>query len=222
MISVEEFLEKHIEGYLFKDIEAIIEYVPVKHPGAAAYPVVMSVCSGIEMLGVLTDGKSEEPYSSKRIVNYFGHYWKNYLSKVNPEYKKHNEIARALIRNGIAHAFATKPGIGITRQGNLLHLQIYKGQFVINANSFYEDFKQSYLKHAKPHIFGGGDLHDLAEQRLKEMLAVYEQEALTLFKHAKMLKNDTDIRAITYTPSINQIVSENSITTTPSGTTFAP
>ena len=218
MYDVEEFLVKHIEGYLFADIEAIIEYVPVKHPGAVGYPIVMSVCSGIEMLGALMEGKQESPYSSKDVIKYFGHYWKYYLFNANPAYKQHVELARNLIRNALAHGFATKPGIGVTRQGNLLHLQVYNGQFIINANCFYEDFKQSYLQHAKPLIFNGGKLHKLAQKRLNEMLVKYEKEANAIFKEGQLTKDNTELNS--YTPSINQIMSDNTITTTTSGTTL--
>lgn len=186
--TVDDYLTKYIEGYLFGDLDSIVNLIPVKAKGAANYPMLMSVCSGIEILGTLVDGTPDEHFSDKKSNLYFGHYWKHYLVGVNPEYGKHSELLRLLVRNGLAHTFATKQGIGVTRHKGIPHLGIYNNQFIINANDFYHDFKKSYFELAKPRIFQGGDLHDLAQQRLNEMLAVYNSEAERVFKEAKLLE----------------------------------
>ena len=187
LYDVEAYLTKYIEGYLFGDIEAIIKHVPVRQNGAAGYPIIMAVCSGIEILGTLVRGTLSQPFSDLDTAKYFGHYWKNYLAMVNPSYASHGELMRVLVRNGLAHTFATKKGIGITRHGNALHLEIHQGQLVINANCFYEDFKKSYVEIAKPLIFHGGELHDLAQQRLNELLAANDIEAERVLTQAKIV-----------------------------------
>jgi hypothetical protein len=211
MSEIEQFLNQFLEGYLFEDIKSVIKHIPNNlHPGAAGYPIIMSVCSGIEMLGTFVQGKEEEPFGYDKHLNYFGHYWVHYLSKINPEYRQYVSLARELVRNGLAHTYATKMFVGVTRRDQSLHLKAYNGVIVIHADSFYQDFQRSYFEVVKPLLLPTGQLHQLASKRLAEMKALHASEAADIFKniHKKAAPS-----SIAFTPSMQQILSENNFTT---------
>lgn len=159
--TMDDFLSKYIEGYLFTDVKTIKEKVSKNtHPGNAAYLMTSALCSGIEFLGfLLRERKATDEINSSFA---FEHYCKHYLKNIDPRYETFGIIGRELIRNGIAHSFATKGKIGITRQGNreTAHLVRYAdaGIVVINPDFLYEDFEKSYYKFALPLISEGGDL----------------------------------------------------------------
>ena len=55
-MTLDEYLEQFIEGYLFEDLRAMapIRLAAGKRYGAVGYPMVMGALSDIEVLGVLT------------------------------------------------------------------------------------------------------------------------------------------------------------------------
>ena len=185
--TLHEFLDKYIEGYLLKDLMSVKNDIsPDKHPGNAAYLMTAAICAGIEFLGTLSTeqevlagcnhcGKPEQ------IRNKFplDHYCKYYLAQVDSRYKNLGPVLRELIRNGIAHSFATKGNIGITRvsRSDDLHLvrMTKEGFLVINSDRFYDDFAKSYLDFFKPDISTDKDKEQLAlenYQRLKSQKSV--------------------------------------------------
>lgn len=178
---VRDYIKNYIDDYLFHDVDSIIEHVPNKHPGAAAYPILLSVLSGIELLGALLM-PSEKDYSYRQGNDYFIYYWDKYLANGQPVYKNYGEIARQLIRNGLAHLFTTKSKIGVVRSRNGTHLTIDKeGQLIIDATQFYNDFKNSYLNKAKPRLLDNAKGTELAHKRLCEISKKHNDECETEF-----------------------------------------
>lgn len=177
--TLDSFLEKYIHGYLFADVKTIKDTISQDHhPGNAAYLMTSALCSGIEFLGfLLREQKNEGDLSSSFA---FEHYCKHYLSSIDSRYEAFGIIGRELIRNGIAHSFATKGKIGITRQGNRdkTHLVRYatEGVVVINPDYLYEDFKKSYENYAVPRLAEGGDLRDRAEHNYGLLKNKYNME----------------------------------------------
>lgn len=179
--KLQKYLEKYIDGYLFNDLESIKENIkPGKQSGNASYPMILSICAGMEFLGALLRPSIDDVYSRKKDGCYFGHYWKNYLATVNKKYvdELNGEIARDLIRNGLAHHFIIKHGIGSVRSQKDRHLEISKHEkvLVIDADQLFADFKKSYEKIAKPKLLDGASGQTLAAERLNQILDEYEQE----------------------------------------------
>jgi hypothetical protein len=185
--NLDEFLGRYVDNYLLGDLLTIKEKVPTgAQPGNAAYLMTAAICSGIEFLGTLTTTQETLPACEAcgkpeqfRNKFPFEHYCKHYLAKVDKRYAEFGPIVRELIRNGIAHSFATKGKIGITRVGDKndhLVRMSDEGFLVINANAFYEDFKKSYTNYARADIAEGGSVRELALENYERMRRIKEHE----------------------------------------------
>jgi len=184
----DSYIKKYIEDYLLTDLINIKEKVPsALHPGNAAYLMTGAICSGIEFLGTLMtilevipgcdECKKPEQLRSKYPID---HYCNEYLSRIDIRYKKLGPVLRELIRNGIAHSFATKGKIGITRIGDResTHLvRMTQEKFlIINANCLFADFKKSYESYVLPDISKDGCLRTLAIENYEQMKVVKSKE----------------------------------------------
>ena len=78
-MKIEDFLELHIERYLFNDLENMSN-IKVSE-GNASYPMVISTISGMEFLGYLLQSEN-----NKSDCNDFYYYYDNCLSKCNSKY----------------------------------------------------------------------------------------------------------------------------------------
>lgn len=210
--TLSEFLEKYIEGYLFNDVTSIKSNVARIHPGSAAYPMTTTLCTGMEVLGRLL----KEPPKDEKNVDAFtlAHYCKHYLSKIDERYAVFGDLARELIRNGISHSFATKRNIGITRQGGRSSTHLVRrpsdGLILINPDFLLEDFKESYTKYAKPRLVPRGDLHERAVAVYTRLSSQYGADAERVLREVEAKLADWPApQAITYTPSLTQIMEEN-------------
>jgi len=177
--TLDSFLDKYIEGYLFTDVKTVKDSVSKDmHPGNAAYLMTGALCSGMEFLGCLLRKQEDSAEFSSSFA--FDHYCKYYLSKVDKRYTAFGILGRELIRNGIAHSFATKGRIGITRRGDRdsSHLVRYadEGIIVINPDYLYEDFEKSYHEFVAPRIAKDGDLHSRAESNYELLKNKYNEE----------------------------------------------
>lgn len=186
--TLDEFLNKYIEGYLLEDLINVRKTIPPKvHPGNAAYLMTGAICSGIEFLGALISTRTVTPgcehcrKPEQTRSNFpFEHYCKDYLSQVDLRYKNLGPVLRELIRNGIAHSFATKGKIGITRiEGTEdMHLtrMTKEGFLVINSDRFLEDFAKSYYDFFKPDITNNEDKKQQALENFEYSRSVKEKE----------------------------------------------
>lgn len=175
------YVEKYIEGYLFSDLDTIVNHVDSnEHPGNLAYMLMTALCSAVEFNGLLL--QKDDPVKDGRVdaSTGFGHYVKHYLEKVDERYSVIRELGPRLIRNGIAHAYATKGRVAITRVGerDASHLIKYTADetLVINANYLYEDFKRSYFEHAKPKMIPDGELRERVITHYESIRNVYRNE----------------------------------------------
>lgn len=188
-LELDNFLEDQIEGYLFADLMTIKENVPTdKHPGNAAYLMTGAICAGMEFLGTLLAGvRIEEACACGQCKrrespnNPIDYYCKNYLSQIDIRYKKFGPILTQLIRNGLAHSFATKGKVGITRIDDGRHLHLVKMSseefIIINPDRLFEDFKKSYEKYFLPDIRDeGGDKRDAALKNYQWLKKKYEKD----------------------------------------------
>lgn len=129
-----------LDDYLLKDLESLNK-LKGQESGKCYYPMVMTIISGMDLLGTFPYGKRS---AGKECLQKF-------FDKYLCEYKHVTAIFYELVRNGSAHYYLVKKGICIRRSMNDLHLKRYKNQFYIDLDCLYKDFLKAY-KHAKTDI----------------------------------------------------------------------
>jgi len=148
--TLDEFLQKYIEGYLFGDLNSVHDIVPIADDSNASYLMLSGLCAGIEFLGYLTGRDYTVENGRISTAHAFEDYCSEYLSPIDSRYEVFGTIGKKLIRNGIMHNFATKGIIGVTRRGDRddTHLVRYtdEGVIIINPEYLLEDFKKSYFE----------------------------------------------------------------------------
>lgn len=197
-MTIEEFLTKHIEGYLLCDLEkmAEIKLEPPETYGAVGYPMIATVLSGIELLGGILSINSFDKNGGNE---YFDNYWKNYLSKSCSRYEVENlaPLFRNLVRHGLAHTFLAKPGILVTKDASDTHLQIdtQRQELSIDSVEFYRDFKKSYTEQVRPIVFEQPasilTTKDNMQARLNEMEKVYSEDSSAFFSRLPQQSSQT-------------------------------
>jgi hypothetical protein len=143
-LGVMAVLTTVVEGYLFGDLESMKTEIAPKKFGAVGYPMVSAALAGCELLGALASGKTQGP-----AIRF---YFKTFLSKVDARYSSVDEIAASLVRNGIAHNYLSKHGVGVTRGARDRHLTLEDGHIIVDCIALYEDLRTSYDAHAKAYI----------------------------------------------------------------------
>jgi hypothetical protein len=182
MSRLEEFLQTNVEGYLFYDLRTM-ENDDANGEGVA-YPILMSTCAGIELLGALMSGTPFKPFNLGR--QFFGEYWRQTLYPAPSPYSTFGDATYQLVRHGIAHAFLLKGVIGVLRKDASRHfVRDAQGFLVIDAVQLARDFVTSYETRVKPLLAagaGGGTgatgMRGRMEQQLTEMEREYQGQAL--------------------------------------------
>lgn len=184
-MTIKQFLSRHVEGYLFKDIRTMMRIRLRKGQkiGGVAYPPLTSILAGMELLGGLLQKNTFVPRGAS--TTYFNNYWDNFFIIPNPKYKNYRDAFWQLIRNGIAHTYLTKTGVWVVRDKPRDHLNVFKDvtnyYLIIDVVEFFNDFVSSYTNYVRPIVYGG-ILTTLAskvdmQQRLNEMIASYEAQS---------------------------------------------
>jgi hypothetical protein len=114
-MTLTDFLEKFLDGYLLEDLCSMEGYqlAADRKAGALGYPIVMTVCSGIEMLGTLSFDASR--VSKDDGQQYFRYFWRTWMYPNDQSRQKLDDPMYRLVRHGIAHIFQAKPRIIVTR-----------------------------------------------------------------------------------------------------------
>lgn len=188
-MDIKDFLKQFVEGYLFHDLEnlAKIELTVTQNSGALNYPMVLSILSGMELLGFIlsTDNK---PFSGDTNSGnkYFENYWKNYFSVQEPKYKPLGNVFRQLIRHGIAHTFLTKHGVYISKGlNNKIQINASEKKIYFDSIVFFREFVDSYNNLVRPIIDETGQDNKTSiskmQFKLKSMVEEYETQANKIF-----------------------------------------
>ena len=189
-MELHDFLDQYVEGYLFHDLASMerIRLPDEQHYGAVSWPIVLSVLSGMELLGALL---FDHEFDADSGDTHFKHYWVQFLGAVFPEYKKMPggpDLMRALVRHGLAHSFLTAPGINVTKGDASRHLYLHPDPLhvlSIDCLKLAEDFRESYAKKVHP-IVRGVPLwlgprtisRESMQQRLNQVARFYADEAI--------------------------------------------
>jgi hypothetical protein len=146
--SIEEFLDHAIDRFLRADVRELKKItVPQGETGTGSYLIVFAILVGCELLGRLAG----EP--KHNAVAYF---WHKYMP-VN--YREHGDLARALLRNYVAHAYSLPPGLFVLRGGPPgwhLHRD-QNGNVYIDCLELADDFERIYPG-ARNDILGDGPM----------------------------------------------------------------
>lgn len=191
--TIENFLSMYIDGYLMKDLEnmAKIRLEDGEDCGACNYPMMLTIISGMELLGGIISSKPITKASLLSSKKFFRDYWNNFFAKRYPKYNIPNisSLIYKLVRNSIAHTFLAKPGILITKGCKQYHMQFDKEEklIVIDATELMRDFQDTYSKLVKPIALGTkkskfASLEDI-KRRINEIATIYTEESATFFQN---------------------------------------
>lgn len=194
-MRIKSFLKKYVDGYLFKDLNTLrkIKLRKNQRIGGVGYPMMMTLLSGMELLGGLLQKKEFDPFSK----HYFRNFWNNFLSVKFNKYANYEPVFRRLIRNGIAHTFITKSGIYITKGAPEEHLKQYKnGTFtylIVDIHELHSDFLATYEDLIKPIIYKDKAYMDINKEvvntRLNEMINIYDNESIKILEAIPLQPN---------------------------------
>lgn len=169
-MSVPDVLVQVVEGYLLGDLQSMRTEIKPKEMGAVGYPMLMAVLAGSELLGKLT-ADTGDPIER---------YWKTHMARVDERYADVAAIAKDLCRNGLAHMYLTKPGVGLVRGQPTRHMALEHGnELIIDCLVLHDHFKQSYENHARPAIQGS---LQHAQRRLNALVAHDARKSAQLLK----------------------------------------
>lgn len=137
-ITVESLFDK-LDSYLLGDIEAMLE-VRHKDSSGIGYPCLITILSGMELLGILISGDKDHA---------FKYFWEMLETEIIT-YKspKLRHVFRQAIRNGIAHYYLAKTGIYVHNDNPQNHLCKVTIQGVngicVSCSALYRDFNTIY------------------------------------------------------------------------------
>jgi hypothetical protein len=142
--SIEDFLDHAIDRYLIADVGELKKItVPQGDTGTGSYLIVFAILVGCELLGRLA-GEAQQ--------NAVAYFWHTYMP---PSYQEHGDLARALLRNYVAHVYSLPPGLIVLRGGppgwHLHRDEI--GQVYVDCLALADDFEGIY-RGAREEILG--------------------------------------------------------------------
>ena len=173
-MNLDQYLEQFIEGYLFEDLRSMapIKLPPGKRYGAVGYPMVMTVLSGIEVLGALT---SKAQFSPGNGAARFGEFWRGYMYADSEGFQRLDSLVYNLIRHPLAHCFMTKPMIQVTKHHDPGHLcRTQDDVVIVDALTFADDLIAVYERRLKPQLTGAFKAN--MEARFREFREAYWQD----------------------------------------------
>lgn len=142
MLSLEEIF-KNLDNYLIKDLESLKTIGKEKsakdETGGCGIPMLMSLLSGIELLGRIYTGMEKREAFKSILKDFFPN-----------EYSENNnaESIYSGVRNGTAHIFLPTFNLVLSNNGDRsMNLVIDSYERVhIDTTCFYEDFLKNYPK----------------------------------------------------------------------------
>lgn len=186
-MTIEDFLKKFVEGYLFHDLESMakIELPDGQDDGAAGYPMVSTTLAGVELLGELLIPNTD-PFNPTAGNAAFLNFWDNYLSVEYPCYTGLGRLFRQLMRNGVSHTFVAKPGIFVEKgSGRQTSIDTGRQEVFVDCNVFFRELEDVYHKRVKPIVdsTASSPLTTKAnmQTRLDNMAAAYSADTNRLF-----------------------------------------
>jgi hypothetical protein len=183
---MKDFLKHHVEGYVFGDLENMAKLTALPSGnGAAGYPMVATICSAIELLGLLVETTDISTWQTWYGGKHFTTYWEKHLYPNEPESKVATAIYK-LVRHGLAHTAITKGySIVVKKWDGKSHLCFDSGsdQVSLDPVRMYQDLKDSYDGSFQKFIAGD---EVRIEKRVVALLDKYKGDMAT---HGAELRN---------------------------------
>ncbi len=165
--NLDTFLQTVVEGYLLRDLEEMRSKTDV------GFPIVMTACAGIELLGHLVAPGEDRPGPDTS----FEHFWRVFLYPKEPERLLAGAVYN-LARNGLGHSFILKGRLGVGRGAHLAWSD--DGSILcVNASRLAQDFAAAYRNGFLPlaRALDGPVNRQSIEARLNQLLQRYERDA---------------------------------------------
>jgi hypothetical protein len=165
-MTVDQFLTRHVDGFLLDDLETMAALPAEGGTGALGVPMVLTVFAGCELLGgLLSPGNCRTAFVT---------YW---VDRLYPGAERAGaEALYRLVRDGVGHAFIATPGLRVTRCRDARHLTRDGDAFIIDALTLHDDFRASYAAVRREMVERG-------QPALFELIAWYENVSGELFRH---------------------------------------
>lgn len=165
----QSFFVNNIEGYLLSDLREM-NSISVEGNGNCGYPMLMTILSGIELLGGLV--ADDERWDRNKGREYFYYYYRNYLMRQYPEYRAAEKEIYSLIRNKLAHTFLTAMKFEVAKNSEISPIT-KNGDFIrIDVGLLFVDFSKS-VANLRTSLENSPEIARKFETRLNEMLRFY-------------------------------------------------
>jgi hypothetical protein len=182
-MTVDEFLTRHVDGFLLDDLETMAALPVDAARGALGVPMVLTVFAGCELLGgLLAPGNCRTAFVT---------YW---VDRLYPGADRAGADALyRLVRDGVGHAFVATPGLRVTRCRDARHLTYDGDVYIIDALTLHDDFRASYAAVR-------GEMVERGQPALFELIAWYESVSGELFRHLPAVPDPALATAVTAAP----------------------
>lgn len=197
-VSIDDFIERFVAGYLFGDLERMSQVTvhPGEQYGGVGYPMVATILSGMELLGGLLT-PTAATFNPDSGNDNFLNYWDNYFAQQNPAYTGLGGLFRQLMRNGVSHTFVAKPGIFVEKGTNRqMSIDVVNREIYLDCNVLYREFRDSFDKLVQPIIdstITASTSKSTMQARLDQLSTVYSSDSLRLFSQLPMPLNPSTI-----------------------------
>ncbi len=190
-MELDLFVDQVIEGYIFSDLETMSKChggEGMDH-GDVGYPMVMTTLAGIELLGGLLLPRATSFSTSKGDKQFLG-FWDDFFAEEFPVYSGFGELFYSLLRNGVAHTFAAKNGVYVTKAtGAQLSYDDATKRVEIDSNVFACDLLSTYRGKVKPLLTIDDSAidpnRDSMQLHLDQMTSFYERHSADEFSSLK-------------------------------------
>jgi hypothetical protein len=166
----QKFYSNNIDGYLLSDLREMNK-IKVEGAGNCGYPMLMSILSGMELLGGLMDDKK---WNSNDGRKYFDNFYSGYFKNLHSDYSAENienEIY-SLIRNKLAHTFLTALKFQVAKNSEDSPVT-KRGLFIrLDVGLIFNDFEKS-VRALKVELLDNPELAKIFEQRLGDIIKKY-------------------------------------------------
>jgi hypothetical protein len=179
-MTVDEFLTRHLDGFLLDDLETMAALPADGERGTLGVPMVLNVFAGCELLGgLLSPGTCRTAFVT---------YW---VDRLYPGADRAGaEALYRLVRDGVGHAFIATPGLRVTRSRDPRHLTHDGDIYIIDALTLHDDFRASYATVRREMVERG-------QPALFELIAWYENVSGELFRHLPGIPDPAVATAVT-------------------------
>lgn len=165
------FFENNINGYLLCDL-AEMNKISVPGAGNCGYPMLMTMLSGMELLGGLAQVESKWSKSSSKSKEYFDYFYLNYFQQYALEYGLFKDELWFMIRHKLAHTFLTATHFKVAKNYYEKAITIQSKNVIIDVGVMLKDFQKSVLRLAEE-LEGDETLRSRFEKHLLEMVKAY-------------------------------------------------